>query len=241
MSDCKIVFLDDHLARLEHGSLALFPSSWSEDLSIRLRENLAEFLSEMPSGQLIRGRCTLFGNNSISILISRLPFSLAAYQKPKLLCTIELPLRSGVEQNLKVGASYFARHFQLTRVQNDGYDDFLAMEKECIIEASRSNIFFVSGKELITPSLDMGILNGVARRNIIRFWKEEGFDVRERVVKIDEVGEYKHCFLCNSLYPAMPVESISLLGRKCSYTFEMIPSAFKEQLEKLWRDNSSGV
>ena len=61
------------------------------------------------------------------------------------------------------------------------------IEKKYVDEAGTANIFFLIGDELITPSLDGSVLNGVTRDSVITIAKEWGINVIERKISIDEI------------------------------------------------------
>jgi len=59
--------------------------------------------------------------------------------------------------------------------------------KKYVQEVGTMNIFFVIGNKIITPMLDGSILSGVTRDSIITLAKENGYEVEEKLVDIQEI------------------------------------------------------
>src|SRR5450631_1681719 len=80
-----------------------------------------------------------------------------------------------------------------TEAQAQGYDQVLwtdAFEHKWLQEVGTMNVFFVFGNMVVTPSLEEGtILEGVTRDSVMTVLKEQGLQVEERKINIDEVVE----------------------------------------------------
>ncbi len=70
-----------------------------------------------------------------------------------------------------------------------GYEALLVNEDNLVTEGSRSNIFFVRGKRLITAPDEM-VLNGITRKYILSICRENGIDVEPECVNADFIGDY---------------------------------------------------
>ncbi|MCK4760785.1 MAG: aminotransferase class IV family protein [Candidatus Aminicenantes bacterium] len=77
-----------------------------------------------------------------------------------------------------------------------------------IAEGSKSNLFFVRDKEILTPSVDCGLLPGVTRRKIIDLLARRGIRVREGRCTLEELCESEECFCSNSLMEVLPIVRI---------------------------------
>jgi len=90
-----------------------------------------------------------------------------------------------------------------------------AVERKYVEEVGTSNIFFLIGKELITPSLNGSILPGVTRDSVLKLAGHWGITCTERHISIDEVidtiksGEMKEMFATGTAAVVSPVGSIS--------------------------------
>jgi branched-chain amino acid aminotransferase len=87
-------------------------------------------------------------------------------------------------------------------------EGILLNQEGYLTEGTVSNLFFVSGGILYTPSLAGGILEGITRRVVLEIAREEkitietGLFLPERLYKADEV------FLTNTSYEVMPVRRV---------------------------------
>jgi branched-chain amino acid aminotransferase len=74
-----------------------------------------------------------------------------------------------------------------------GYDQVLwtdAFEHKWLQEVGTMNVFFVFGNTVVTPSLEEGtILEGVTRDSVMQVLSDQGMNVEERKISIDEVME----------------------------------------------------
>ncbi|MFH1982802.1 MAG: branched-chain amino acid aminotransferase [Pseudomonadota bacterium] len=88
------------------------------------------------------------------------------------------------------------------------------VEQKYVEEVGSMNIFFVIGKEIITPSLSGSILPGITRDSVIKLAKSWGMDVSERKISIDEImrghnnGQLKEIFGSGTAAVISPVGDI---------------------------------
>ncbi|MCL1991291.1 MAG: aminotransferase class IV [Defluviitaleaceae bacterium] len=88
--------------------------------------------------------------------------------------------------------------------QQHHYDDALFLNtKGCVTETTSSNIFFVNGDVIHTPSVKSGLLPGVMREVICQHEH-----VIEKEITMGEVSCYDACFLTNSIMGIMKVTAI---------------------------------
>ncbi|WP_232330955.1 MULTISPECIES: aminotransferase class IV [unclassified Thermoactinomyces] len=74
-----------------------------------------------------------------------------------------------------------------------------------VAEGIVSNLFFVKNGVLYTPSLDLGILNGVTRRFILRLAALLGIPVKEGAFSPSFLYDSDEIFIANSLLEIVPV------------------------------------
>ncbi|WP_123619481.1 aminotransferase class IV [Halorubrum sp. CSM-61] len=90
-----------------------------------------------------------------------------------------------------------------------GADEALMLDQEGnVAEGATSNLFFVDGTALKTPSLDGPILPGVTRRAVIEIAEAEEIPVEEGTYAPDAVREADEVFLTNSTWEIRPVETV---------------------------------
>ncbi|HDI12805.1 MAG TPA: aminodeoxychorismate lyase [Hadesarchaea archaeon] len=84
--------------------------------------------------------------------------------------------------------------------KNMGYDEciFLNQQDE-ITEGSSTNIFWIKGEVMYTPSVDCGLLPGITRETIITLGRKLGLEVKEGRFKLEDLLSSNCAFLTNSL------------------------------------------
>jgi branched-chain amino acid aminotransferase len=92
-----------------------------------------------------------------------------------------------------------------------GADDCMMLNPSGIVtEASNSNVFFVIGGRLVTPSAESGVLRGITKAAIGRLAKEQGFTLDEATIPVGDLGRATECFVTSATREAMPVAAIRL-------------------------------
>ncbi|MBD2102477.1 branched-chain amino acid transaminase [Leptolyngbya sp. FACHB-261] len=119
-----------------------------------------------------------------------------------------LPLRG------KASATYIASALAKTEAVASGFDEAILMNSQGkVSEASAMNLFIVRKGQLITPSVDQDILEGITRDSIITLARDSGLSVIERPVDKSELFIADEIFLCGTaaqLTPIVSVENYSL-------------------------------
>lgn len=85
-----------------------------------------------------------------------------------------------------------------------------------ITEASRSNIFLVRNKEVFTPHLECGCLNGITRRVIFDLAKKHNVKIYEGRFSLLDLYEADEAFLTNSLMGIMPLTRLEKRPISCA-------------------------
>lgn len=87
-------------------------------------------------------------------------------------------------------------------VQKKGIDEPVFLNtKGQLTEGASTNIFFVQDRQIITPRLQCGLLNGIMRTYIM-----ERYPVSEDIILLQDVEKFDEMFLTNSLLGIMPVK-----------------------------------
>lgn len=77
-----------------------------------------------------------------------------------------------------------------------------------ISECSGDNIFLIKRGELLTPSIDAGILDGITRRCVIDLAKKHGITVHECALSRFDVFVADECFLTGTAAEIVPVATV---------------------------------
>lgn len=90
----------------------------------------------------------------------------------------------------KCAGNYAASLYPAKLAREKGYDQVLwldAKEFKYVQEVGTMNIFFVIGDKVVTPATLGTILKGVTRMCIMEIFRDQGIEVEERRISIDEV------------------------------------------------------
>ncbi|MBI4228222.1 MAG: aminotransferase class IV [Deltaproteobacteria bacterium] len=114
-----------------------------------------------------------------------------------------------------------------------GYDEAIFLnESDELAEGTVSNIFFIKGKVIYTPSLECGLLSGIIRGVIVQITNEFGFELKEGRYKVDELKCSQGVFLTNSLIGAVAMSSIDGVNLPCDCDiFHKLAKALADNLD----------
>ncbi len=87
------------------------------------------------------------------------------------------------------------------------YEALLVNEDNLITEGSRSNIFFVKGKILVTAP-DTLILNGITRKHILELCNLNQIKVEYSCVNTDDISDYDSVFMTGTSPIVLPFNTI---------------------------------
>jgi branched-chain amino acid aminotransferase len=87
-----------------------------------------------------------------------------------------------------------------------GCDEAILLnEQGYLAEGSTTNIFLASNGELITPSLENGVLPGITREVVLEIARAANIKTIERQVELKELIEAEEAFITNSILELMPL------------------------------------
>jgi branched-chain amino acid aminotransferase len=91
---------------------------------------------------------------------------------------------------------------------NKGLDDCMVLNSDNhICDSSKANIFLIRNREIFTPSLDQGCINGVMRRFLIEKLKNLSYIVHQQAIREQDLLEADEAFLTNSIYDLRWIKS----------------------------------
>lgn len=208
--DGSLIYIDDHLERLVSGMFTLgLDTTFFNPLQI------CDLIVELcKQNELIdaRIRLTVFrdaggfykpSSDSCSYLITAEAINPVLIKTEKgvrlgLYSEIRKPINSlsGIKSSnglLYVLAARYAR-------ENNWDDSIILNEHGRICESSNSNIFLVlPNKRILTPPISEGILPGVMRKNLIKWLRENEYQVDEAIVLTDDFYRAEEVFLSNAI------------------------------------------
>lgn len=111
----------------------------------------------------------------------------------------------------------------------EGFEEVIFLNTENkLSEGSVSNIFFVKGNRIHTPTVSTGILNGV-----IRAWVLENYDCIEGEFELKDLFDADEVFLTNSIMGIMKVRSIE---NKSEFTKLTVINDISEKYKNMLMD-----
>jgi 4-amino-4-deoxychorismate lyase len=224
-SNGEILFLADHLARLEQ-SCARLGFHWQA--SSELKDSLTEFAAAYPKHCLklivsrgVGGRGYQAPNPVLAteiVFVSELPAIYQQWQQTGISLAIS-DIRLGQQPRL-AGIKHLNRLEQVlikSQALPQGMDDWLVLDcQDNVIESSMANLFGVKEGIIYTPALHQAGVSGVTREIIIKallsFASPQGHTVVVDEFKQDFFMSCEHVFLSNSLFGVVDVIGIDSQG-----------------------------
>ena len=97
-----------------------------------------------------------------------------------------------------------------------GADDAVFLSSNgTVLEGPVTNVWWREGSTLLTPSLDLGILAGVTRSQVLRSAGELGYEIEEGWFPLDRLAAAEEAFTSSSVREIMPV--VELDGRQLGH------------------------
>ncbi|HXC61630.1 MAG TPA: aminotransferase class IV, partial [Nitrospiria bacterium] len=216
--DGKIFRLEDHFDRL-------FRSATGIRLSIpHTREEFREILDQILKKNKLKDaliRITITrGEGEVgsvlppsvepTVVILPRPFAgypPASYEKGVKIVTIkdQHHFPSGLHPEIK-STSFQKNILVKMQAQQKGADDAVLLNGHgYVMEGTSSNLFIVKEGKIITPSPEVGILEGITRRTVMELAGGRGIPVHEGLLSREELYQADECFLTNTSVEIMPV------------------------------------
>ena len=152
-------------------------------------------------------RLTVF-DEGYNISTRDIPYNNETYKKGfKLIIS---PIKRGHSIIYKHKTTNYYESIYTKKYANErGFDDGLFIGTDgSVLECSMSNIFFIKGSCVYTPSSDLPILNGIMKKRILDICGEINIQLIEKNIKIRDIGDYDFVFVTNSLMNAIKVTQI---------------------------------
>ena len=94
------------------------------------------------------------------------------------------------------------------RAERAGLADALMLDyRGRVAECTGANIFFIKDGVIHTPEADC-FLDGITRRTVIALAKKRGYELQERAIMPDELGNFTECFITGTAAEVTPVSEI---------------------------------
>lgn len=214
----ELIFLEEHLRRLQQSAIAL---GIAVDSSA-LRTDIQKIIPAKKSCgvvKIILSRAALVpgyggsqgasGDRVVLLQAARAEDRVAWEQGVDVgVCEMRL-----ARQPRLAGHKHLNRLEQVlaaTELQENTWREGLMLDTDgVLVEGTRSNVFVVKHGQLITPSLDYAGVRGVMRDKIIAACVALDISVSNYALNVEELAESEEIFICNSVFGIWPVRSLA--------------------------------
>ena len=118
------------------------------------------------------------------------------------------PAPNTIPWDTKASGLYMICTLSKHEAESQGYDDSLMLDyRGYIAEATGANIFFIKDNELHTPLADC-FLDGITRKTVISIANNQGIKVQEKRILLEDLKDYKECFVTGTAAEVTPVNTI---------------------------------
>lgn len=109
----------------------------------------------------------------------------------------------------KAACLYANTSLALSEAKSNGFDNVVMRDgEENIVEFGSANLFIVESERVITPEWNKTFLNGITKQRVISLLKEEGIDVLETKVSVDDLLSANEVFSTGNFGKVLPVRKI---------------------------------
>jgi branched-chain amino acid aminotransferase len=213
--------LDRHLERLRHSAdaIALRLPLFGDDIRRALRETLAanRLSDAYVRLQVSRGPGEigldpgLCPEPTMVITAKHLPpYPKEHYERGVAVAIVTTRRNHPLALNPAIKGTNFLNNI-LAKIEANkagAYEGIMLNWEGLVAEGTISNIFHVRDGTVVTPSLGVGILEGVTRGLVLSLARKAGIATAERTFGPEELAQADECFITNSTIEVMPVTTI---------------------------------
>jgi 4-amino-4-deoxychorismate lyase len=237
--------LDDHLQRLNQGL---------EVLNINYRFQREETNQHLQELLKLNGLTNAYIRLNVSAGIGDIGLQVMPFNEPNILyfpkplpqagelvekkAVILEQKRNSPEGNERLKSHHFMNNILAKREIGNRPDieGIFLNEEGYVAEGIVSNIFWVKGKVLYTPSVQTGILNGITRQFVIELAKNKNLGVEEGHYPMEHAFEAEEVFVTNSIQEIVPIttfEGYQLPGKQ-GQVVQQLHHEYRHYCKHLW-------
>jgi branched-chain amino acid aminotransferase len=119
-----------------------------------------------------------------------------------------------------------------------GFEGIMRNYRGELAECTQSNLFIVKGGTALTPPIDAGLLPGITRAFLFEVGKEAGIDVREAVLKDEDLFGADEAFLTSTtreVTPIVKVDDAAIGAGVPGPVTQALLRGYRQQADKLTR------
>ncbi len=123
--------------------------------------------------------------------------------------------------------------------ESDAHEAIMLNSEGFIAEGTVSNIFFVKNGILFTPSVKVGILDGITREIVISSARDHGMRVEEGEYRPDDLLKASEVFFTNTSAEIMPVSKVENVNFGIGEITSLLHTLYQDEVQK-YIDEHSG-
>ena len=93
-------------------------------------------------------------------------------------------------------------------IRKGGFEGIMRNYRGELTECTTANLFIVRGGVALTPPLEAGLLPGITREFLFEIGKDVGVDVREQVLRDEDLFSADEAFLTSTTREAVPITKV---------------------------------
>ena len=141
------------------------------------------------------------------------------------------PSPETIPSSAKAAGLYMICTLSKDAAMANGYADALMLDyRGYVAEATGANVFFIKGKDIVTPTPDC-FLNGITRQTLIDLARRNGYTVTERHMKPEELSNFDECFLTGTAAEVTPVSEIGEFRFKPAEACRTLIDAYTDEVQ----------
>ncbi len=142
---------------------------------------------------------------------------------------------SAMPPQCKAAGSYQMGIVAQLEAIEQGFDDALMLDwRGYVGECTTSNIFFVDGDMLVTPTPD-GVLHGITMQAVAAIAEGSNITCEYRRIMPDEMAKFTECFITGTAAGIKKVNSITYNGHKIEYKQSSVTDELSKKYEEVVR------
>jgi len=109
----------------------------------------------------------------------------------------------------KASSLYANTSLALSEANRNGYDNVVMRDgNENVVEFGSANLFIVKNGRVLTPEWNKTFLNGITKKRTVILLKEEGIDVEEQTISVEDLFQADEVFSTGNYGKVLPVTKI---------------------------------
>jgi branched-chain amino acid aminotransferase len=205
----SLVFVEDHYFRLM-SSMRMLRMKIPMNFTLEFYESeIMKLIEHSGFQEDLRIRVTVYRKdgglylpltNEIDYLIEVRPLTLQEFDVYEIELYKDFPVVSSLLSTIKSNNRLLNVLASVYADENSYQNCLLINEKKNLVEAINSNVFLIKGKDILTPSIESGCVNGIIRKKIIGMIQEsDDYILHETAVSPFELLKADEVFLTNSI------------------------------------------